>query len=87
MPGFAEMKGVAVGPDGKADPQQQLFRNSAIGAETGPMISQVQCRTSPVSRKYMLIPLSYFVIVRFDCETTADCYSLAALRRTRRLRP
>ena len=42
MPGFAKMKGVAVDSEGKADPQSQLFRNNAIGAETGPMISQVR---------------------------------------------
>ena len=44
MPGFAEMGGVAVGADGKADPQTQLFRSNAIGVETGPMISQVNLR-------------------------------------------
>ena len=44
MPGFAKMKGVAVGADGKADPQSQLFRSNAIGVETGPMISQVKFR-------------------------------------------
>ena len=43
MPGFANMNGVAVGSNGKADPQSQLFRSSAIGVETGPFISQVQC--------------------------------------------
>ncbi|CAM9167488.1 unnamed protein product, partial [Laminaria digitata] len=41
MPGFAKMKGVAVGSDGRADPQSQLFRYSAVGVETGPMISQL----------------------------------------------
>ena len=43
MPGFAEMNGVAVGADGRADPQSQLFRSSALGVETGPFISQVRC--------------------------------------------
>lgn len=42
MPGFAGMNGVAVGTDGRADPQSQLFRSAAIGVETGPMISQVR---------------------------------------------
>ena len=42
MPGFADMNGVAVGPDGRADPQSQLFRSSALGVETGPFISQVR---------------------------------------------
>ena len=42
MPGFANMNGVAVGPDGRADPQSQLFRSTAVGVETGPMISQVR---------------------------------------------
>ncbi|CAM9505578.1 unnamed protein product, partial [Laminaria digitata] len=41
MPGFAKMTGVAVGMDGKADPQSQLFRSTAVGVETGPMISQL----------------------------------------------
>lgn len=41
MPGFAEMNGVSVGPDGDADPSSQLFRCSFVGVETGPMISQV----------------------------------------------
>ncbi|CAN0389254.1 unnamed protein product, partial [Scytosiphon promiscuus] len=41
MPGFAKMNWVAVGRDGRADPQSQLFRSTAIGVETGPMISQV----------------------------------------------
>ena len=41
MPGFKEMSGVSVGPDGAADPFSQLFRCSFIGVETGPMISQV----------------------------------------------
>ncbi|CAM9112449.1 unnamed protein product, partial [Laminaria digitata] len=41
MPGFAKMIGVAVGSDGRADPQSQLFRASAVGVETGPMISQL----------------------------------------------
>lgn len=41
MPGFANMNGVAVGSDGRADPQSQLFRSTAVGVETGPMISQV----------------------------------------------
>lgn len=41
MPGFAKMNGVAVGSDGRADPQSQLFRSSAVGVETGPIISQV----------------------------------------------
>ncbi|CAM9376610.1 unnamed protein product [Laminaria digitata] len=41
MPGFANMDGVAVGPDGRADPQSQLFRSSALGVETGPFISQL----------------------------------------------
>lgn len=48
MPGFAKMNGVAVGSDGRADPQSQLFRASAVGVETGPMISQVR-RASPSS--------------------------------------
>ena len=43
MPGFAEMNMVAVGPDGRADPQTQLFRSSALGVETGPFVSQVRC--------------------------------------------
>ena len=43
MPGFADMNGVAVGPDGRADPQSQLFRSSALGVENGPFISQVGC--------------------------------------------
>ena len=42
MPGFASMRGVAIGEDGAVDPQQQLFRSSAIGVETGPFISQVR---------------------------------------------
>ena len=41
MPGFANMKGVAVGSDGRADPESQLFRSSALGVETGPFVSQV----------------------------------------------
>ncbi|CAM9447778.1 unnamed protein product [Laminaria digitata] len=41
MPGFANIGGVAVGPDGRADPQSQLFRSSALGVETGPFISQL----------------------------------------------
>ncbi|CAN0394251.1 unnamed protein product, partial [Scytosiphon promiscuus] len=41
MPGFANMNGVAVGSDGRADPQSQLFRSTAVGVETGPMISQL----------------------------------------------
>ena len=36
------MRGVAIGEDGTVDPQQQLFRSSAIGVETGPFISQVR---------------------------------------------
>ena len=36
------MRGVAIGEDGAVDPQQQLFRSSAIGVETGPFISQVR---------------------------------------------
>lgn len=43
MPGFADMNMVAVGPDGRADPQTQLFRSSALGVETGPFVSQVRC--------------------------------------------
>ena len=46
MPGFADMNMVAVGPDGRADPQTQLFRSSALGVETGPFVSQVQCATA-----------------------------------------
>ena len=42
MPGFASMNGVAIGENGTVDPLQQLFRNSAIGVETGPFISQVR---------------------------------------------
>lgn len=42
MTGFSNMKGVAVGSDGRADPQSQLFRSSAVGVETGPFISQVR---------------------------------------------
>ena len=42
MPGFASMNGVAIGEDGTVDPMQQLFRNSAVGVETGPFISQVR---------------------------------------------
>ncbi|CAM9093034.1 unnamed protein product [Laminaria digitata] len=41
MPGFAEMDGIAVGRDGRADPQSQLFRTSALGVEKGPFISQL----------------------------------------------
>ncbi|CAM9166878.1 unnamed protein product, partial [Laminaria digitata] len=41
MPGFANMNGVAVGSDGRADPQSQLFRSSALGVETGPFVSQL----------------------------------------------
>ena len=41
MSGFAYMNGVAVDADGRPDPQQQLFRSTAVGVETGPMISQV----------------------------------------------
>ncbi|CAN0555962.1 unnamed protein product, partial [Laminaria digitata] len=41
MPGFANMNGVAVGSDGRADPHSQLFRSSALGVETGPFVSQV----------------------------------------------
>ena len=42
MPGFAHMNGVAVDANGRADPQTQLFRSSALGVEKGPMISQVR---------------------------------------------
>lgn len=45
MPGFAGLNGVAVASDGRPDPQSQLFRSSAVGVETGPMISQVRRRT------------------------------------------
>ncbi|CAN0395332.1 unnamed protein product, partial [Scytosiphon promiscuus] len=41
MPGFADMNMVAVGSDGRADPQTQLFRSSALGVETGPFVSQL----------------------------------------------
>ena len=42
------MKGVAVDSEGRADPQTQLFRNNAVGAETGPLISQVQHGLPPI---------------------------------------
>ena len=41
MPGFALMNGVAIGPNGAADPLTQLFRSTAVGVEVGPFISQV----------------------------------------------
>ena len=46
MPGFAKMRGVAVDRRGRADPKSQLFRSSAVGVETGPMISQVKRASS-----------------------------------------
>lgn len=54
MPGFAKMKGVAAGLDGRADPQSQLFRSSAIGVETGPFISQVDVIRGLVHRGVVL---------------------------------
>ena len=44
MSGFEDMPGVAVDENGRADPQTQLFRSTAVGVTTGPMISQVRSR-------------------------------------------
>ena len=60
MPGFAKMGGVAVGSDGMADPQTQLFRNSAMGVQTGPMISQVQCGLPPIVQFFVLLSPTWF---------------------------
>ena len=43
MSGFAGMDMVAVDSSGRPDPQSQLFRNTAVGVEEGPFVSQVQC--------------------------------------------
>lgn len=60
------MNGVAVDANGRADPQTQLFRSTAVGVTTGPMISQVGCwyYSAEVGTHHELFLLVYKIYVR-----------------------